>query len=68
MGRNQNDVQNKLYRKQDKLTAGYGLSISQDNVISYILGDSIYIIVDQLPDVSEAHPNKIYILEVENNG
>ena len=54
-----NDI---LETKQDKLTAGYGIDITQ-NVISSKLDGSLFIIVTELPDVADANPNKIYILE-----
>lgn len=56
------DVWNTLETKQNILTAGYGIDITK-NVISSTLDGSIYIIVKELPDVADANPNKIYILE-----
>lgn len=55
-------INNILETKQDKLTAGYGIDITQ-NVISSKLDGSLFIIVTELPDVADANPNKIYILE-----
>lgn len=51
--------------KQDKLTAGYGISREdlERNIISSTLDTSVYVIVTSLPDPSEADPNKIYIRE-----
>mgnify|MGYP002525669569 CR=1 FL=1 len=56
------DVWNTIETKQNILTAGYGIDITK-NVISSTLDGSIYIIVKELPDVADANPNKIYILE-----
>ena len=55
-------INNILETKQDKLTAGYGIDITQ-NVISSKLDGSLFIIVTELPDVADANPNTIYILE-----
>jgi hypothetical protein len=57
--------------KQDKLVAGPGISIYKDsitkeNVIKTTLDTNIYEFVTEIPDVSTADPNKIYILEINN--
>lgn len=65
-----NDINNIISNKQDKLTAGAGISI-EDNVISSTLDTSVYIIIDsqsELPVVGRT--DKIYIKESvdeENN-
>jgi hypothetical protein len=50
-----------LANKQDKLTAGSGITIV-DGVISATLTAELYRIVKELPDPSESHINAIYIL------
>lgn len=57
--------QQDLDTKQDSLTAGRGISII-NNVISSTLDTNVYVIVQELPD--EGNPNKIYLLETEDNG
>jgi hypothetical protein len=57
--------------KQDKLVAGPGISIYKDsttkeNVIKTTLDTNVYEFVTEIPDVSTADPNKIYILEINN--
>ena len=49
--------------KQDKLTAGYGINISDKNVISSTVDTEVYVIVSDLQSVEEPNPNKIYLLE-----
>lgn len=56
-----------LATKQDKLTAGEGISISEDNVISCTIDTSLFRMVDELPPLEEAETNKIYLLKKENN-
>lgn len=54
-----------LNTKQDVLTAGQGIAINR-NVISSTLDTSVYIIVEELPAIQDADPNKVYLLEVQN--
>ena len=54
-----------LNSKQNKLTAGRGINITS-NTISSTLDTEVYKIVTELPSISEADPNKIYLLEVRN--
>ena len=56
-----------LNTKQDKLIAGEGISISEDNVISCTIDTSLFRMVDELPSLEEAETNKIYLLRKENN-
>ena len=56
-----------LKTKQDKLIAGEGISISEDNVISCTIDTSLFRMVDELPSLDEAETNKIYLLKKENN-
>lgn len=51
--------ENALLLKQDKLTAGNGISIV-NNVISSTLDTNVFVIVDELPNIPDR--NKIYIL------
>lgn len=53
--------------KQDKLTAGYGINISQDNIIEVVLDTTVYVLVDELPE-SNIDPNKIYLKSETANG
>lgn len=55
------DIRDLKEGKQDKLTAGYGIDIDEDNVISCIIDTSLYEIVTELPK-DNINPNKIYIL------
>ena len=65
----EDQLQEGLKKKQDKLTAGTGINISEDNIISCTLDTEIFIFVDELPPLKEAKFNKIYILrKTENNG
>lgn len=59
------DLAQALRNKQDKLTAGRGIDITS-NTISSTLDTEVYKIVTELPSISEADPNKIYLLEVRN--
>lgn len=54
-----------LNGKQNKLTAGRGINITS-NTISSTLDTEVYKIVTELPSISEADPNKIYLLEARN--
>lgn len=56
-----------LNSKQDKLTAGSGIKIER-NTISSTVDTEVYKIVTQLPDKSNADPNKIYLLESMTSG
>ena len=56
-----------LKTKQDKLIAGEGISISEDNVIFCTIDTSLFRMVDELPSLEEAETNKIYLLRKENN-
>ena len=63
-------VQKNLYEqgmkgKQDKLTAGHGIDIT-NNKISSILDTNLYTIVTERPDPESANPDKIYLLEIQN--
>lgn len=60
------ELTNELRLKQNSLTAGSGIEIKND-VISSTLDTEVYVIVQTLPSVEEASPNKIYLLE-QNNG
>lgn len=53
--------------KQDLLTPGRGISII-NNVISSTLDTSVYVIADDFPAVNDINPDKIYIIEGEDNG
>lgn len=57
-----NEIRAILNSKQDALTAGYGIDIT-NNIISSRLDGSLFVIVSELPDIVEANPNKIYIKE-----
>ena len=48
--------------KQDKLTAGYGINISDTNEISVTLSYTLYQIVTELPEASVEVMNIIYLL------
>ena len=61
------ELEELLATKQDKLTAGEGISISEDNVISCTIDTSLFRMVDELPPLEEAETNKIYLLKKENN-
>ena len=55
--------------KQDKLTAGSGISIQKKGTnleISSTVDAEVYVIVSQLPSADTANPNKIYLLETAN--
>ena len=65
----EDQLQEELKKKQDKLTAGTGINISEDNIISCTLDTEIFIFVDELPPLKEAKFNKIYVLrKTENEG
>ena len=67
LGKAINLLEEKINRKQDLLSAGYGINIA-DNTISSTIDGSIYIIVTELPNKNDANTNKIYILERRVNG
>lgn len=56
-------INSTLENKQDKLTAGAGINISDTGVISATLGFELYKIVTRLPDPSEDVQNTIYIVQ-----
>lgn len=63
-------VQKTLYdqgmgSKQNKLTAGYGIDITNDKISSTI-DTNLYVIVTELPSVEDANPDKIYLVEIPN--
>lgn len=55
------NINTELQKKQDKLTAGTGIEISDDGVISCTTSLELYKIVSSLPEPSEDHLNKIYL-------
>lgn len=56
-------IEVEIGKKQDKLTAGNGISIDpQTNVISFNGDTSVFVFVEQLPEVTEAQLNKIYVV------
>lgn len=60
------NINNKLSEKQDKLTAGYGISIQPDAdgnlVISANLSFEIYKVAESLPTASAVYANTIYLI------
>lgn len=56
-------INSALENKQDKLTAGAGINISDTGVISATLGFELYKIVTRLPNPSEDVQNTIYIVQ-----
>lgn len=61
------DLQEALDKKQDKLTAGTGIEITEDNVINCTLDTQIFEFVDKLPPLTDAKENKIYLVPKEIN-
>ena len=65
------ELVNKVNDKQDKLTAGTGITISSDNNISCTLDTTVFTVVDSLPTTPEvANINKIHLIKestVEGN-
>lgn len=59
-------INNKLSEKQDKLTAGYGITIQPDGdgnlVISANLSFEIYKVAESLPVASAVYTNTIYLI------
>lgn len=59
-------METEIAAKQNKLTAGNGISIdSTTNVISFNGDTTIFIFAETLPDVSTAELNKIYVVPSE---
>ena len=61
------ELQEALDKKQDKLIPGKGIEITEDNVISCTLDTQIFEFVDELPPLTEAKENKIYLVPKEEN-
>lgn len=55
-----------LVKKQDKLTAGYGINISDDGTISVTLGIKLHKIVQELPSASIDCIDTIYLVPSSN--
>ena len=60
------ELEELLEGKQDKLVAGSGINITEDNVISCTLDTKIFEFVDELPPLTEAKDNKIYLVPKDN--
>lgn len=60
------EINTALEGKQDKLTAGVGITISPDGVISTTNSIELYKIVTQLPTASKDCLNSIYLVPVES--
>ena len=58
---------NALANKQDKLTAGYGINIDDNGIISIVQNQTVYQVVANLPDPSINTMNTIYIVPVESD-
>lgn len=52
--------------KQDKLTPGTGIQISDDGVISLTNTPTLYVVAQSLPDASGETMNKIYVVPQKN--
>lgn len=62
-------METEIAAKQNKLTAGNGISIDPTtNVISFSGDATIFVFVDTLPSVDEAKTNKIYVVPSEKTG
>lgn len=61
------NINTELQKKQDKLTAGAGIEISNDGTISCTMSLELYKMVSVLPSASEECLNKIYLLYDENS-
>lgn len=62
-------IDNADVKKQDKLTAGNGITIdSTTNVISFSGDATVFIFVETLPSVDEAKENKIYVVPSAKTG
>ena len=57
-----NTINGLITSKQNKLSAGYGIHISDDNVISVTLNSTLYQIVQSLPEPSAEVMNTIYLI------
>ena len=57
-----NDINAALENKQDKLTAGAGITITSDGVISVTANAELYKIVTSLPTASKSCENTIYLV------
>lgn len=55
-------IENLSKNKQDKLIAGYGINISDNNEISVTLSYTLYQIVTELPEASADVMNVIYLI------
>lgn len=64
-----NYIDNADNLKQDKLTAGNGITIDPTtNVISFSGDATVFVFVDTLPSVDEAKENKIYVVPSAKTG
>ena len=61
------ELEEALEKKQDKLIAGTGIEITEDNVINCTLDTQIFEFVNELPPLTEAKENKIYLVPKEIN-
>lgn len=59
------DINDILINKQDKLTAGNGIEISPEGVISSTFSTTLYVIERTLPSPSSECLNKIYLIPTE---
>lgn len=59
-------IQGLVNSKQDKLTAGYGIEITDDNKINVTLNQSIYQVATTLPEPSVNVINTIYIVPTDD--
>lgn len=57
-----NNINTALEKKQDKLTAGTGITITSDGVISATVSTELYKIVTSLPTASKSCENTIYLV------
>lgn len=55
-------INNLITSKQDKLTPGYGIEITEDNTINVTLSYTLYQIVSSLPEASQQVMNTIYLV------
>lgn len=61
-------INTELSKKQDKLTAGAGIHISSDGVISTTYSYELYKVVDSLPTASAQCVNTIYLVPTAGTG
>lgn len=54
-------INSELSKKQDKLTAGTGITISPEGVISATISTTLYKVVKILPEAAKEHENYIYL-------